>query len=419
MEAQATCARCSRSLAVEKYSLGQPARHAGAADLAIRFALPFRLFFYSLRRFFDQPPDASLSYRNPWQAAWMSFLPGGGQLYNGQPRVALLHFLLFAGLFGSGIWFILSPWSDLLMVLAASTILHSMNHALMEAQTINGVATFLGARRWVGLFLMLALVALTMWAIQYFALAWVATFLLAAFTALALATWEGRRKSGSNNFLLPAGVALLWIGLVVVFFGMPSYFWRSVVRLQWTGQVAYSPFIQKGDRILFEGVSIAWRPIQLGDIVLYDPDRYSMEVGKDLHLVNMPLSFERVVGLPGDVFERRSDGAFYLNGEPAPPLARPLCRSELPPEFRVEAPPGHYIVLMSYGPIEWMPIAGTRKAAAPGRVQLEKISAVPSNLIYGRALMIYRPWSRRRWIDAVPLDADRSWPAAPRDPAAP
>jgi len=416
LDDQEACVRCSRKLGVEYISLGAPSRQGKLSDIGTRALVGPRRFFYAVRRFFDQPPDSSLSYRNPWQAAWMSLLPGGGQWYNGQPRVAALHFAAFATTMGVGVVNILSPWSDILFVFAASFILHSMNHALIEAQQINGVATFLGARRWTGLFLMMALLALLLWAIQYFALAWVAVFLLAVFTSLALATWEGRRKAGSNNFLLPGAVAAAWVSLVVVFFSMPAFFWRSVMRLQWTGQSAYAPFIEAGDRLLFEGISIGWRPIQRGDIVLYDPDRYSMEVGLDLHLVNMPLSIERVVGLPGDVFERRA-GVFYLNGEPAPPLCRPIARRELPFDFRTEAKPGEYIVLMSYGPVEWMPIAGNRKAAAPGHVQMEEIASVPANKIYGRALMIYRPWSRRQWIDGVPLPQDIAPPPVP--PAAP
>jgi hypothetical protein len=413
MDGAEACVRCGADLRPKAFVYEAPgeSRVSRLANAWIALTRPFRLLSYRVRGFFDQPPDESLPYRHPFQAAWLSLLPGLGQIYNGQPRVGALHLGLFAALVGGGVWLILSPVSDFLFLGALLLIVFSMNNALMEAQTINGTATFFGSRRWQGFFLFLSLVALGMWFIQFFALAWIATIFLFFGSAVALATLEGRRKRGAMNgwlggWLVPAlGLVLIGGAFWLLFAEAPLWAWRSVIRLHWHGQDGLTPAVQRADRLLIEGVSTAWRPLQRGDLVFYDPGRYTNEQptggplgGADLFLVNMSSNIERIVGLPGDVFERRN-GVFYRNGELVPPKEQPLAQTELPPTFRIEAPPDKYIILMSFGPVEWMPVAGTRKAPAPQAGKpLEGASIIAPEEIFGRVLMIYRPWSRRRWL---------------------
>lgn len=401
LDDQAHCVRCHAGLAEKRVSFGRPAL-AGPRNALARLLRPPLLAFYRVRAFFDQPPDMSLPHRGPFLAGWLSLVPGGGQIYNGQPRVALLHFGLFAALVASGVALILSRASDFLFLGAACVVIYSMKHALIEAQVVNGsTILWVGARRWRVFFLFLALVALLMWAIQFFALAWIATFLLLATGSVWLAAME--RRGGSLGGQLTAFGVYFAVGALAfgaMFLAAPLWMWRSVIRLQWHGQVAHAPLIERGDRLLIEGVSEAWRPFQIGDIVYYDPARYRVEIGEDLHLVNMASNVERIVGLPGDTFELRG-GVFLRNGQPVPEREQPIARGELPWEFRVEAPPGHYVVVSGYGPIEWS-VVGVRKAAPPPRGELERISVVPAGDIFGRVVMIYRPWHRRAWLTKEP-----------------
>jgi signal peptidase I len=413
------CSMCGRPMAqkIEVGGAGGAWKHR-VDDLAIRLAAPWRGRFERALELLSRPPDDSLHHRPPLVAASASLIPGLGQLWNGQRPLAAFHFGLFAALLGIGVRYLLKPISDLFLLAAFLWVVWSMSQACVAARLINGDVPESPRRaKWKMFFIFLAILSLGLWFLQYVALAWIATAIL-CFASMAATSMAGDPMAGRLKRLLAVWSAVgAWIVLGALLWVGPHWLWRSSFRLHAHGQVAFAPFIRRNDRVFFEGISLVWRPIQLGDIVLYDPERYASETPSrtaedawDFDYVNMETSIERVVGLPGDVVERRG-GLFYRNGELAPPLHQPLVQNDSPDDFVLpKVPPGHFAILMSYGPIEWAPLAEVkghkpvRKAAPPQRGKdLERISIVPSEKIFGRALMILHPWSRRRWLDgAVP-----------------
>jgi signal peptidase I len=348
--------------------------------------------------FFPRPENLDIPFRNPALAAMLSLIPGGGQLYNRQKTLAVIHYFVFAGLIAAGIAIILHPASNAFFLAALLWMVYSVNQALNAAQTING-ATIMGLTAWRGFFLLSFLVSVALSSLQWLAMIWILMGLLVFLTSTALAVNEGpdHDKASALQRLMPA-IALVIITLAMMVY-LPGFYFRSFVSLRSIGQYAYAPLVRHSDRVLFESMGFGLKGPQLGDIVLYDPPRFKMEQGRDLFPVNMTLNMERIVGLEGDVVERRA-GVWYRNDEPAPPWEQPLVQDELWDDLRLEVPAGHYAVLISYGPVEWM-VLGTAKAPALKHAIVHgwhEASVVTAREMYGRAVCVYSPARNRKWL---------------------
>lgn len=357
-------------------------------------------------------PDRTLPERSPYQALGMSILPGAGQWYNGQPKTGAMHFAIVVLAFWAGIAHITAWWSDVALGGAIAVMLWSMNHAFLGAQEINTRERRMGIHRGVGFFLLLGNFGALLWVAQYIAVLYLlvlALFCVASLTGLVIS----RRPTGDLVVWRPVASSLAFLVLAVSLFWGPRWLWLSAFRLHRHNQADFAPMIEEGDRLLFEATSIAWRPRRVGDIVLYDPPPYRVEVGKDLFLVNSPLGMERIVGVAGDVVERR-EGVFYLNGRPAGPLEQPLIAKHLPPDYRFEVPEGNVAIMLSYGGAESpLPIV-TIHAPLPGPAKQVELSVVPLEDVFSRALLVYYPRRARRWItDLVPAHATDAASAAP------
>lgn len=136
------------------------------------------------------------------------------------------------------------------------------------------------------------------------------------------------------------------------------------------------------------------------------PRSFAIEQGSDRVLIQPRNYIERVVGLPGDIFERR-DGEFFRNGQPASPNEQPIVQNQLPMDFRLEAPVDQYIILMSYTGSDidptMGPVLGTVHMQAPrlnegGPRRWEKQNLVPLKDIEARVWFVYQPPQARRWL---------------------
>jgi signal peptidase I len=341
----------------------------------------------------------------------LGLLPGVGQFYNRQFPLGMLFFSMWLACLLLAIPTVLTWWSNAFLFAALVLMNVSANQALVAAQRINGVILFDRRRVYGGIFLFMFLWAVGFALLQWLALGWLTLLTFATLTALALTHGEGARhpvtgrKRGPHPLWVPAGFVA---ACVVMFAVLPQAFFRSVVSLRSIGQPFYAPLIHKGDRVLFESPMLSFDGPQLGDIVLYDPPRFTMEHGENLFLVNMPLGMERVVGLPGDRIERRR-GVWYRNGELAPPQHQPLVQDQLWDDLELEVPDGHYGVLITYGPEEWMVLGTFRAPRLRDAIVVgwKEASVVPASVIYGRAVAVYHPPAHRKWLTRGAFEAQQ------------
>jgi signal peptidase I len=141
-----------------------------------------------------------------------------------------------------------------------------------------------------------------------------------------------------------------------------------IVR-QTTAQAFYipsesmEPTLHKGDRILVNKWSYRLHDVNRGDVVVFTrPDNASLDPEHEI-----PDLIKRVIGLPGETIEARSDGYVYIDGQRlTEPYLPPDTRNE---EFAPEViPEGHVFVMgdnranstdsTDFGPIEEDSIVG-------------------------------------------------------------
>ncbi|GAB4313582.1 MAG: hypothetical protein Kow0059_04810 [Candidatus Sumerlaeia bacterium] len=355
---------------------GRPSVLSAPANLALRAAAGARRGLRALGRgLFAAPLPGNLSWRQPLLAGVLGVLvPGLGQLYNHRWKKA---FWVAAGWgVGAAVAAATFRWeagltlaigslgiehrfylSNVILFLWGMFVLWAANDAFVDACLING-------QRWTGR---------DSWAL----------FFAEIFSVGALA-------------------------VVIQFFGSP------VVKFISVRQGGFEPTLRHHDRVIVEALSYWFREPRRGDVVLYNPGRFTIErpggLADAVWVINEQRSFERVLGLPGDVLERRA-GRLFLNGQPLPDELGPLG-SEFPlAEFRLQAPPGHYILVFSHTPTDAMlKLLGQDQ---PPRLDAgwvvkgwEEVCVVAKKDIYGRAVAVYQPPPHRRWLGTRNKRAD-------------
>jgi len=213
-----------------------------------------------------------------------------------------------------------------------------------------------------------------------------------ALAVAAISMWDTANKnfppslSGLPQILRWVRLGLMSV-LTVSVLVVGAFYMASFRYGFWTlaGDVA-APALLRGDSLLVRRLNVE-RPLRYlsrGDIVVCaDPNEYNGQLT------------ERVLGLPGDIVEF-ANGAIMVNG-------RKLRRSELPlsfeavtsqaniarltlPPFKVQAGPHEIVVwsarIIAYG------------GAGNNRVYIK----VLDDTIQGRAIAIYQPPDRRRWL---------------------
>ena len=308
MQDRTTCLKCSAALGNRiRIEIGdkpgrRPLRPAWPAKL-LRFG---RRSFAKLAAALAVPLPENVPHRFPFVAAFLGLIPGLGQLYNHQPR-KLLYLLpaTAAGLILS-IHFITTPYVGNVFIASTLFILMlSYADALVTAARING---------------------------QYF------TFrnILAAITyPIFLLGFFGT---------ICAVMAFLQWPFFTIFYAAHNYM---------------DPVIRKGDRICGEGITYWLRDPKPGDVVRYDPRRFSVELPNPDPLDGDPRGitwrsdpqngWERVMAAGGETFESR-DGIYYVNGRRLSRDYYPLLENCYSSNFKMECPPGKYIIVMTSRP---------------------------------------------------------------------
>jgi len=364
-------------------------------------------------RFFQYQTTKEGRPPSPWLALQLSMIPGGGQLYLGIPVHAAMHLGAFIAAIVLLRAFLFTLLAEVFAIVALLVVAFSMNHAFITAQEIAFGSWQEGTKRWGGLFLLMMLISIGISLTQYVAIIWIVVAIGLNATLYSFdRRLDGKPQSGAEIMIALAFFTFTFFG---VWF-LPEVFWHSALRLHKQTQPNMYPLFELGDRITFETVSRAWSPLGRGDIVLYDPPRWSVEIGKDEYVVNMTLNMERIIGVPGDVIEKKGSN-YFLNGQPAPEEALPLVTNQIDYDFRIAVPPGKYLILFSYRAYEWLLLSSRTAPVIPPN-ELERVSLISEEEISHRALLRHWPPSRRMWLDVESVGAERRRLAPTMAPAA-
>lgn len=317
-------------------------------------ATPFYLLkrqLYKIKAYFHFELPQDVEWRYPWVAGWLGLIPGLGQIYNHQFRKAFWFFIGWLILVAAFIKTI-TEWINIpISIVLLFYMLWSFNDGVVTATRINGQQWTL--RKSLALF----------------------SYLLFAFGALFLL---------SQIFLSP-------------FF-----------LLVYVSQDTLAPGLRKGDRLFIDCVSYWFRSPHRGEIVYYDPPKYMIEIpggfDHEVYVINERSGFGRVVAEQGDRYERRN-GKYYLNGKPVPPELEPLTSTALWQDFAFErVPEGKFLVIIGHlsqeSLIPGIGLLGVRSPKfSEGIVHgWKEACLVTKKEIFGRALFIYYPPPRRRWL---------------------
>ncbi len=310
-----------------------------------------RQHIYRTKQYFTFDLPREVEWRYSWVAGWLGIIPGLGQLYNHQARKAFWFFLGWVILLGINVYTLTRSWNVILNILLVLYMLWSFNDCVITATRINGQK------------------------------------------------WTPRQTLALLSYLV------FTLGVILI---LSQYFFTPVFKLVYVSQDVFSPTIKKGDRLFVDCVTYWFRTPRHGEIVFYDPPRYTIEkpgaLTSEVYVINERRGFGRVVALPGDRYERR-DGEYYINSAPAPPELQPLSSSALweDIEFK-EIPEGHMLVLIGHT-TEDSGILGTGLLGgkSPGFEGLivkgwEEACLLTKDEIFGRCVAIYHPPSRRRWL---------------------
>jgi signal peptidase I len=200
-----------------------------------------------------------------------------------------------------------------------------------------------------------------------------------------------------------------------LFFSLMQWAIFPGIRLVYVSQNVLSPVLNKGDRILVDGLTYKFRRPERGEVVFYDPKSFKIYVprsgifGEDWFVVNSKNNIERIVGLPGETVELKK-GEVYVNGKKAPAEYSPLVTEQLVFDFKVEVPEDSYCVIYSVAPVEDGPILSlyaetimkqleVPRLDSPGIIVTEewaKASIVHKDEIMGLVRCVYNPPGRRR-----------------------
>jgi len=315
-----------------------------------RLTIPFRKIFYV-------PIPQEMPHRYVWSAALLSMIPPLGQIYNGQPKKGAFFVIIHIVMMTISILTITQPYSNYILYPYVLFILYTFGNGFATASVINGVA-------------------------------W---------------TW---RKTLAVAFFGMFAVASISI--------LSQFFFSPIVCFFHNTHTDMYPRINNGDRFAIENISYWFGEPRRGDIILYNPEAYSMYVplssgemvvSENVFRIRERRTFGIVSGIPGDVIER-IDGAFYLNGEPMPENLLPFRPENLWENLKLEAPENKYIVIISQytrDTIQEMFGVFAPKLNDPGvRVEgWDEACLVEKKQIGGRIFLRYQPPERRCFFSRV------------------
>ncbi|MCX7920170.1 MAG: signal peptidase I [bacterium] len=293
--------------------------------------------------------------RRPWWAAWLSLVPGLGQLYNRQWKKSLVFFTIYFCLILGIIIKIKDPVSNYLIYFTIGLIAIAFVDGLVSCIKKN----------------------------QDFDLEFQPT----------------RRQKLSALFY-----ALFAYGLLLMFL---QFELAAAFKLVHINNNSLAPIIQKLDRICINCVPYWFREPNRGDIVWYYTDQFSVSDSADnLWIIAAGTNIEKVIGLPGETVEIK-DRKIYINNQPLLPEYYPIVTQNMP-NLKVTLNKNTYFILRSVIPqpgdtvsdhigfITGMPQAHNARFAPLETWQ--RVCSVPKEKIIGKLWFIYDPPQRRRFF---------------------
>lgn len=396
------CFRCSGLLRDDEESLRDAERRAGeATESGARIALAGAA--ESLRRriacwgLWRIPED--VSFRFPFTAGGLSVVPGLGQLYNHQPGKAALCAIGWCAAVAAALATLRQPYSNALLLGVLLIWMLIWSDAIGTATRINGQHWSLrqSIAVWCWLLFMAGIVIT---AAQFLlptlvlatALAWVGA--ITAMTAVERDHWLGRERA----LLVVCAILLAAVTGLAAFTKSSRVF--TFVRVI---DPVHAPKICLGDLVFVNNVAYWFSEPKRGEMVRFDPPRFSAERHGDLYPIDIKDYFQRVIGLPGDRIVKRN-GQLLCNGQPIPPQFEPISGTAIPDgEYLV--PAGRYFVPVTSIPTDILVFisGGTppRDVSVPGWIfqNWAESAMVPREAIWGRASAILSPPERRESLN--------------------
>jgi signal peptidase I len=160
--------------------------------------------------------------------------------------------------------------------------------------------------------------------------------------------------------------ALEWIILIVAALAIALLIKTFLFQAFYIPSESMVPALQKNDRVIVNKVSYHVHAVHRGDIVVFKAPPGIDPTVKDL--------VKRVIGLPGETIEGRSDGHVYINGaELKEPWLPQGVRTD-PPFTAIKVPSNSYYVLGDNRPnskdSRYFPSHFIKKSDIVGRVFL-------------------------------------------------
>lgn len=353
------CLKCGATLAPDAvFRPPKVSRHAALFDRFYAWRRGIVSASERVGRMLAVPLPPDVSYRFPLAAAFLGLAPGLGQIYNRQPKKIVFFLPPFLLFFTLAVRHITTAYVGNACIAAAIGVqMLSFSDALLSAARINGQ-----------------------------------TFTL-------------------RNRLAALTYPVFLLGAIGFIFGVLSFLGLPLFSLFHVNGDYMAPALVRGDRVCGEKMSHWLRGPEPGDVVRYDPPGYGGMIGSTYYLINPTNGWERILAREGETLEWRG-GKYYVDGRPLAREYYPLLTSEMPPEFEIECPPGHYIILITWRADDKGLITQLRQSAgaqggvthAPAlteRLMFErwKEACCPEqDAILDRAWFIYQPAPRRRFF---------------------
>ncbi len=351
LDTDPVCLRCGASLAPDAATdrfVGRRPDRSGAFRLPGSFLdFLYRLrgrsarIVYAVLRPFRAPLPRDVDDRKPFQAAFLSLIPGVGQLYNHQRPKALLYLPLWIVLIAAAALTYRESYSNAVLLLLFLWAAYAFHDGYRTARRINGEP------------------------------------------------WHLR---------LSLAFYVAWIFLFCVFCILSQFFLGTAfAKFRHMSEPVLSPVIDQGDRFVVDVFTYHFRSPRVGEIVYYKPKQIALDAGENLYIEAPVNGIERVVALPGETFSRKQ-GRHFRNGRPVPVTEAPINRSEVRWDYELEAPGDRYIVIRSYTSADSFGAAAPRMFEVLDVQGWEEACLVSEDDLIGRALLVYNPPERRRFL---------------------
>jgi signal peptidase I len=307
-----------------------------------------------LQRLLDFPGwriKEALPYRFPFTAGGLSFIPGLGQLYNHQPRKGIIVGLAWAAFLAICLVTLRQPFSNVLLIVLVIGWMLIWNDAVGTAIRTNG-------QRW----------------------------------------------SLRNSLALLFG-AMFLVGVTITalqFFGL------SIVSLVRVRQDVQRPLIREGDRVWVNHTRYWFSWPKYGDVVFFDPPRFTAEQQANVYSINITSYFQRVIGIEGDHVEKKN-GKFFRNGNELPPQQWPMGADTMP-DFSFTVPRGKVMAPVTKVPQDTLGnLIGGALALGIGIIdhvgqegyifpKWEEATMISRSEIFGKAVAVVDPPEHRKWL---------------------